>query len=236
MWHKLTAIFLWQNKVRPSWWQPWTNTIAYYKLESDLNDYSGNEHNLTPASNVTFSTLASGKGVCFFDNSASVSSFPAFTWDITFSFYVRNSSNYTGYNNIWYIVKANSTTSWWDEANSTAVLFSWESQSNGFRWQPTWQQDGFPFLFNDTNWHYVVCTYKRNTQAANVYLDGNTTPTITSTYSAYPNSNSTPFYLCQKWWTQRYTYLSDVIIEDKVWTTQEIANYFNQTKTDYWIS
>jgi hypothetical protein len=30
-------------------------------------------------------------------------------------------------------------------------------------------------------------------------------------------------------------YMSDFIIENKVRTTQEISDYYNQTKTNYWL-
>lgn len=50
MGYKLTWAYIWNQKVRPSWWWGWTpsNTcVAYYKLEDDFNDYSWNGYNLT---------------------------------------------------------------------------------------------------------------------------------------------------------------------------------------------
>ena len=213
------------------WWQPWADTVAYYKLEQDLNDYSWNNLNLTPASTVTYSSLASGKNVCFFNDSASISSFPALTGDITVVLWVKNKSNYTWYNWVWYILKWNS----WDDAGCTALVFSWNSQSNGLRWQPTWSLISRPTVFTDTNWHLIICTYNKNTQDSNVYLDGNTIPLINFTNTSSASPSASVFYLC-KYSSQKDTYLSDVIIESKVWTADEISAHFNSTKSLYGIS
>jgi hypothetical protein len=39
MWYKINWIYVWNQKVRPSgWggWQPWANTLFYYKFENSL--------------------------------------------------------------------------------------------------------------------------------------------------------------------------------------------------------
>ena len=50
----MSAVYKWEDLVR--WWKPWANTVAYYPLKEDANDYSGNNRNGT-ASNVNFTTL-----------------------------------------------------------------------------------------------------------------------------------------------------------------------------------
>jgi hypothetical protein len=35
----ISKCFLWDTQVRPTWWQPWANTLAYWKFDGNLDSW-----------------------------------------------------------------------------------------------------------------------------------------------------------------------------------------------------
>jgi hypothetical protein len=93
------------------------------------------------------------------------------------------------------------------------------------------------FVGRDGTWHLLTATYTWSADTANnvkIYVDSSLVKqwqrwgTTTANMIGYVWNYNTNDNL--KW------YLSQFILEDKTRTAQEIADYYNQTKWNYWIS
>ena len=227
MWYKVKRIYQWTNLVRPVW-KPNANTIAYYPLTSSTttSDLSWNNRNLTN-SWVTFGTY---KWVdCAYSNKTSYltkSSFATNLQNLTISAWV-------------YYVWNNSSWDW----NYNQFVWRWWGSTENF-WAYTenfytpWRLVCSPWWFwrfqltNNSQWYNVVVTYNYSTTTATMYVNGvagtsNTStnpPSWTNIWIGGKESNH--------WWNW---WLSEFIVENKVWTLDEISNYYNQTKSKYWL-
>jgi hypothetical protein len=217
-----------EKQIRPAWWQPWANTIAYYPLDSTntVNDMKGSwtAYNLTKAGTVTFTDNYS----VFNANGrldSQISSMPT-NWTVVFWL------NHT------------TTTSW-----EQTVISKWWASTQNYRW---WfcidSNNKLKVQINDSwrdvitleNWVRYMVTYTwSNSWSAScvqkVYINWETTPAINTTAPLY-NSNST--YIRMWWRPTAYNYrwkLSNVILENKVRTDQERLDCYNQTKWNYWL-
>lgn len=211
-----------EKQVRPSGWKPWANTIAYYPLTSTttVNDMSGNNRNLTNG----------------------WVSFWVYQWvDCAYM-----SSDVFLYNNSNYWLSWNFTANIW-----SFFTVSWsEYRQPRFLWNNSW---------NIWIWYYESYKIWYNPKAT----ETNTTPPswwalLTVSYDGvnsklYVNWNNVDttaksWYTYAWWplWIGRYVtweaannrrwWLSEFILENKARTDQEVADYYNQTKWDYWIS
>lgn len=232
--NNLLKVCIWNVKVRPSGWQPWANTIAYYPLNWNLNDNSGNGYNLTN-NWTTFITLASWKQVLSVEQTSAYNN--SFTYDLTWkdftiSYFVKDTAQRTWYSDFPYV---------WLYNSSNSELFqnkhSWPSQ-----WNRVWARinNNYPWdveRYNiDENWHSYFYVYNNTDRVQKLYVDWN----LVSTAQAISNPISTSCAKLQVWWLwygrQVHFQMWDLIIEDKVRTATEISDYYNQTKWDYWIS
>jgi hypothetical protein len=212
--------------VTPSagWWQPWANTIAYYEFNNNLNDSSGNSHDMTMR-----------------------------TW--SFTYWTENSwAKYVymprdAWTNYWtYSLSYNDTTlSFWRKwtANSSSASVFLEIWYNPYLYARLSQNvhveanrfDGWTYAAWTTR-HYYTIVYENGTMY--IYMDGVLVNSWVPQWDLDTTRN-VRFVLNQIWDTnsQNYTnewYLSELIWESKAWTAQEISDYFNQTKANYWIS
>lgn len=216
----------------PWGWTPWANTVAYYPLTSvsTVDDESGNNRDLTN-SWIIFgdywwvdcgyfdgSVYASFSWFSL-DNSARTVNFWAYcTWSVWGYYAVAHISDFSAHPSWSLWVKFNNwnTNVWpWDWVNAsaetvTATVTAW--------------------------WHNIVVV--QESTAVKLYVDG----TLIGTNSSYPSESWTP-----SGWSvgsknasthsERFIgYVSNLILEDKVWTATEVADYFDQTKSTYWIS
>ena len=227
-----TAYLLVADSPTPWGWQPWANTVAYYPLTSisTVDDESGNNRDLTN-SWIIFgdywwvdcgyfdgSVYASFSWFSL-DNSARTVNFWAYcTWSVWGYYAVAHISDFS-YSPSWSLwVKFNNwnTNVWpWDWVNAsaetvTATVTAW--------------------------WHNVLVTQESTT--VKLYVDG----TLIGTNSSYPSESWTP-----SGWSvgsknasthsEKFIgYVSNLILEDKVWTATEVSDYYDLTKWDYWIS
>ena len=205
-------------------WTPTSNTVAYYPLTSTstVNDMSGNNRNLTNGWSVTFWTY---KWVnCAY-----------FSW----SNYLYNSNLYSNQNAL--------TVSWWEY-----YVNNWFVNSNVFRWWwnlwPRHDRDKnyalacSPWLSptvavsSDTQRHHYAFTYSWwSTWTLKFYVDWvliwtntSATPPSSSWIAISRAQNSDGNYF--KWWQ------SEIIIENSVRDDTKISDYYNLTKSNYWIS
>jgi hypothetical protein len=84
-------------------------------------------------------------------------------------------------------------------------------------------------LVLDSTWNKI---YKDGVLQTLSYVRGNSSSHLTSSYSF------TKILLWrQNSWTNYFQWnLSNCILEDRVWTAEEISDYYNSTKANYWIS
>ena len=212
------------------WWrQPWANTLAYYQFDNNLNDSSWNNRNFTVKTwTVTYSTTSWGAKYAYFNNS---------TW----TNYYEMSLNYTAPMTVSFFFNPQADYGTWTSTVHT-IFEIWYNQ--GYcRWFNTlgisW--DGIssvPFYAMQTNQWYLV-TYTRNGSSWKMYING----TLNGSWTPNHTTGTRTVRVCinQVWNTNNSNfanngYISELIMEDKERTAQEISDYFNQTKSLYWIS
>ena len=224
MWNKIQRIYVGTDLVRPSW-KPWANTIAYYKFNWNLNDSSGNNRNLSMYTwSFTYPTLSSWQQYCRLRSSA-------YTTNYTIPF------NRTAY-----------TISWWYSWNTISTqyqkiivdlrsgdnyrprAFNFGSWWNYVYWAASF--DGYGVAYTHNTWYNVVTTYNNMVVSSYInwtfihsltYSRSETTGTLRINCATDKTSTS---YSCA-WW------LSELILESKARTAQEIAKYYKDTKWNY---
>lgn len=226
---KVSKVYLWDKQVRPhAKWEPWANTIAYYPLEIDTNDYSGNNRNLTNSwvsfvNNIWWATIP----IWYWDGWDRAYR----TWDYqlsawyTISLWQKSTRNVMSFifdmrNNIEYWQWMNFITEWWyfktrqQKSYNTEEEFNRGWDSNRNHWVLTWTGSVWTVYFN---WTQV--------KQASIANSINTTNwTVLSLWTRY------------SWATSPFTwYISKMIIENKARTAQEVADYYNKTKSNYWL-
>jgi hypothetical protein len=199
------------------WWQPWANTIAYYPLETDTNDYSWNGYNLTP-SNITYTTLSSWLKVATFNGSnskAQTFSFYSAWWDFTVSMWIYGDWLTWTLREFW--CNSTSDTSWrqFDVYLAAPNMIRCNSAT-------TWTN-----FYSNNTWYHIVVTCISNVWK--LYINTSLITTVSLSYAW--NTNMALWYRIHwndRWWKW---YISKFILENKWWSEEEINNYYAQT---YW--
>lgn len=209
-----------QNAYIGGVWQPWANTVAYYPLKADTNDESWNSNDMTN-SWIAFWTY-DGIECAYLDGSASASkSWSLFTWNPTFtaSIWLKTLQNAWSPRAFGSGGGTNSFTFW---LSNVGVLNTWWWTNDRNTWYTLSTNTRYNIIFAYSNW------------AGTVYINGNSvyswtrSPTIWNTSTLIWDNHS----LANKW----YWYLSNAIFENEVRTAQEVLDYYNLTKWNYWIS
>lgn len=208
-------------------WQPWANTVAYYPLDTDFNDASSNNYNLTNSWWVI--TTLDWVACAYYDGSShSATATPTFTGTRTLSCW-WNPASTSGV--MWIIVTGNlynNNEKWWTQQNSWVL---WGSE-----WRTTNQSVNSNITVTTWTWYYVVTTIENWTEAK-IYVNGVLANTLTrnnpiqNSYWLAVGSNFSDLFSEPATW-----YISNAIIEDKARTAQEVSDYYNLTKWNYWIS
>ena len=223
-------------------WEPNVNTLAYYPLNSTYTytDQSWNQNDLVPNGTWTYT-------------------YDSISWENTSRNYFQTTNSIWFANGdsfyfwVWMCVTGTETS--WSQTNG-ARLFApptrWYYIS--LAWQPwalswadfniadTWGEWTTPVAYNISReeWYYIYYTWTV-WQASGVWgiispdWVNHTSPLITPVVI-----NSWIITIWRNWnsgyndWYYMWK-LSNVIIEDKIWTTQDILNYYNQTKSLYWL-
>ena len=221
----------------PERWQPWANTVAYYPLTSTttVNDLSGNGYTLSTHDTLpTFWIYQWVDCASFNSNSLKTSSVnPWAYWNyFTVSLWIYSTSNWDRvpicnyyaqieWWPIWYNWGIRSHSSW-----SSIFKLMWGSNptfnlNSGTTW---WNH----LLFIWDNWNLI--TYKNGVQQGTGTIgsvNNNGTLTIWAWWDDWEAHEWHGCFWYFKWW------ISEVIIEDKVRTAREIADYYNLTKSNY---
>jgi hypothetical protein len=214
-------------RVDQQWWQPWANTVAYYPLTSvsTVNDMktSGTKYNLTNTW-VTFGTYQ-GVDCAYLSTSSQLSntSFNELHWALprTFSFWVYDKGN---------------SSSW-----EWVYVFHWKTQKTNqmvlvFRWGNKYQISQW-----GSSWNFWAPTFWQWTYHCVIY-DGtkfewfkNWTSIWTWTYTINTQWNELYFWKHDNLWNSMDGYFSNIIIENKVWTAQDVSDYYDISKANYWL-
>lgn len=221
------AIYMWREW--PYEYQPNANTFYYFKLKEDLKDYSWNGRNIKPVyynsgsyyddtlSNYTFDWL----WVTPIDNNRSWvwSSQELTSNTFTLNFYAKQSSN-----------------SWHELHYRSSVMYPRFTQV-----RIAVAQGSYASVSLWTSWHNIVWTFRANwsNQTYNLYLDWQKVYnewTVSSSYATW-------LLLGTKWLWQwgidlaSNLTLSQLICEDWVERTpSQVSEYFNLSKSNYWIT
>ena len=212
--HELKNIYIGEYKG----WTPWANTILYMPLDTvngrtDIQWHSTVDVN----NNITYWTF--GWVDC--------ASFPA-------------ASNYINVNDvafpnqwtmlIWVNNINQKQSSIWRASGANA----WLSYSST-QWYYVWENNTY-FGKTATN-HWYLIAYCNSSTAADKkqYIVDNWTITSISCNNNDNALNTTKNVILSDSNAYFNWYMSALIIEDRIWTEQEISDYYNQTKSNYWL-
>lgn len=217
----------WAPAPEPAPFVPWANTILYFPFENDADDHSWNWYSL----DVSGTQETIGR---------------------TFNTYVylNKSSEWTKFISCW--IKILNRGSWYSSSADWALFaISWPDWYMCYRiYDYYWSTDAITYTYrvssstqdaakvtvNSTIWEWVYLCW---------YYDSNVWSVGFINWQKYIISTQTPrtwweptrdgFFL-NKWTTKASITLSDVIAESVIWTDQQITDYFNATKSKYWVS
>lgn len=232
---KVSSVYIWNwdstaTKIRPVWWRPWANTVAYYPLTSTstVNDMSGNELTLTNNWNAVFWTY-DWVDCAYFNWNASLrqsSLTTQYIWQ-TFTFMawmkVVTECNVWTYNNQW----------------TNRGIWLVIQNNNDKIWGSIWQWGSFlDVVYNTTinnTWYLIWLTHNSNWDLK-LYFNGVQVQTGSWAVNEWA-SNFAIWAAVFKESEIYYSngYVSNVIIEDKERTDQEVSEYYNLTKWNYWL-
>lgn len=200
------------------WWgrQPWENTIAYRPLKENIDDQMWN---------YSFTSWAA----TYSNNMATV------TTDLK-----RDGTWFGSHSWVWYTISAwwkisNVADGWfwlrWDRNYSPNLMINFTTQSGLNRglwlniYSNWWKWYWVSWTLN--NIHHVAWVY--NWTKMTVYIDG--------AYSWEFNCGR-PWAWWVAWDTMKVSVwctMGETILEDKQRTADEVARYYNQTKSKYWL-
>lgn len=208
-------IYVWEFKE----WKPWANTFMYLPMKDDFNDATWN--NTITNSWATITTV--DWVTCWYFN------YNTLTWSVTPS----TSTNKTF--SVW--IRPDSWNSWWIIWSNHSGYYSWDyfmynSSSIGYEcyyayWDTSYIRTSTS-LSQDTWQHLCYANWK-------IYL--NWTELATSTSWTMNMASWYPYTI----WSQNSSanafrwYMSEFIVETVWWTSQEVLDYYNQTKANYWL-
>ena len=210
--HKVKNIYLWEP-----WWSPWSDTVFYIIWDWSITDTWPNQINFT-TQKLSF----------------------AIEWDLTYIVFNNWANGFytTSVNipcpftfNLWIYQ------TWW--TYSPRLLDNTDSNDNAIQ------------IYSTSSTPYTITCYNTSTT-----ITGNTRINLVITWDASGNCKIYKQWILSSTWTSRTTSanwiivwykksnssdtfrwrMSRIILESKVRTVEEITAYYNQTKSDYWIS
>lgn len=225
---KVKKIYMRQNgvekQVYPPRWNPWANTILYMPFETDLLDHSGNNISFTNT-NVTLVNQTA-----YFNGSAKLvnSNFTSYLSAVPFtlSFWIKQPSIV---NDGWLIVsnkKVSGSWYWWDLQN-----ISWKIRVESV-W---WGTNIFSNTLSTNTWYLVTVVFSSSNKY--LYMNGSLLTSWTSTINSFRDEFRIWVNDADSWMTPVYIngYMSDLIMEKVAWTQQQVTDYYNLVKSNYWL-
>ena len=225
MWYEVNKRYIGTNLVRPVVWKPWVNTLAYYKLESNADDFSGNNRNWTWNS-MTYTT----------DGAVQVANFnwgyiilPT-VWvlnNVTVNLWFKSTQSTSNENPMVFLAPSS------DNKNLSLALSSGLVYVNRWNGTNVYSINSWNSLA-DWQWHNITITINNTTQT--LYIDGVLKSSGACSYSIEWAGRSALWKNIGSSDNATYKgYMSNVIIESVCWSNDEIVSYYNLTKSNYWL-
>lgn len=206
------------------WWQPWSNTLLYLPLNEDLLDHSWNNVNVNNSWVTLNTSLLQGRWCAYNSGSwyltwtlniqpSTTITLSCWAYDVSFPYHWTN----------YVTVGTDSTGKWriiWVAYPGRYYAMSaldWNLLSSTIA--TTWIRFNLIGVFNNGNFNL----YKNWTKIA-TWAEGFTTPW--TGFEIFRGLNLSDKPNC---------YLSEVIAENKWWSEDFAINYYNQTKSKYWL-
>jgi len=232
---KIKKVYLGRRQIYPDWWSPGENTIAYYPFKEDFDDASGNSTVKNLTNTWTPQLTTESWVLCAYYPTSAYSTRSWTVWATatsrTINAWIKNASQTLDSYTIW--VWHNDSYGKWSlqilTKNNTIQYNDWYWSTSTFANVSTW-------------WYNMIITQSWNT--VKIYVNGTLQLTTTwqSTWLWATDPQMIRIAAKASWIysgapeDSNYTwYFSEVIIENKTRTEQEVSNYFNGTKSNYWI-
>lgn len=207
------------------WWKPWANTLLYLPFNNNYNDESWNNNTMTLLdwSSPTYWTTSGWEKYATISNTkiwTYLNDMDISTWTVSNWVYLTTTSLCV----CWFYWWPANEWAWWTwlilDANAKIVIFpyAWDIQTNVQITRNAWHNIVF------TQWNWVTTVY---VDWQSKYTRNWTFTESTKMFRLFKNPYKTndPFV-----WNR-----DEVIVENKVRTAEEISDYYNQTKADYWL-
>ena len=216
-------------------WHPSSDTIVWYKLETDTKDYSGNNRDATN----NWVTFSDGFWTFSTTNNSS-SQWPYIQYDnwLTWWFKTISCWFYKTYSINWMLCV-------WDVSRNISNWYiqlrtqnpNWFSIKSSSVWNVDVTNGSYTVQFN--KWHLFTLTQNVANNVSwgwtlKIYLDGNY-------YGTKSWHIDYRVYIIWSWKESNNSYyynfpwkLSNFIIETKEWSAQDVTDYYNLTKWQYW--
>lgn len=196
--------------------QPWANTVAYYPLKSDILDHSGNNNNFTWGT-YTFSDN-------FIDVTAKL------TWPVT----LPNGGTWPRTISMWTCVSSWDTRAFsYLPATSDgwpSCYISWRDTENGNRpwawFYYYWWKRNWPTSVSV--WEKFLMTWVKEWATMKLYLNA----VLVSTTNLKSSGTWNPPWPRAELNPWKY---SEIIVEDQARDITMISEYYNLTKSNYWL-
>jgi hypothetical protein len=224
--------FIYEESWWGWWWQPWANTMLYLPMDTDLLDHSGNSLTVTNLWSVALANVWLSFSVAQFNSTSTELTFP-YQWDINNAWTISFWENTINQN-----TDAQFITAWtWSRHNLFQIWYT----SNPSRWLTLSNYgediDVGSYAGRDSSWHLITATYSGTawqTNNAKVYVDWVLVAQWTMQWWNWQTKTFMIWNYNQE--TSMWWYLSKFIVETAERTTQEVSDYFDLTKWNYWIS
>lgn len=211
-------------------WQPWVNTIAYWRLNWNTLDSSWNDRNLSVRTwSISYGVLSWWQNYWIFDGNTVLSHKSNYVWLnrwtlLAYIYYMSTSG----------ILLADNQ----DMDNSNNYYYASSYTSSQYRPLYYWLSGGQTTA--PWTWQWFLFAITQDGNGLKYYKNWTLVSTISTTKFLNGTSHNQRSVGGLARWTQYYDkinwYVSDVILEDKIRTAQEISDYYDLTKWTYWIS
>lgn len=221
------------------WWQPWENTILYCPLTEDTDNKASTSFTTTLVWTATPQTIW-----YYFDGSSYLkimlnwsetteSQFVWWTFPFTISIWAKSVSGVSSTSNYSPVymteVYVGHPIAW-----SSYIIYGTGSRYEMFNWS---SPSITPTISDSTQWHLYTIVFYQNQQliyqdTTLVWLSNNNyilgTSTQNTWYVSFPARN-------YDYWRNKWAYLWTIIVEKGWWDLQAITDYYDQTKSNYWL-
>ena len=219
MWYKIKKIYQWTQQVRPYRFNPWANTIAYFPFKDNILDQTWNltlTHGTMTKATVGYSVTGWAKATT--------------NWAVYYMWGWCNVQTNDRYINIctcdnpemgYYFSHAESKL---NQACYVAYNSSFTTSTVSVS------------IWTNSRHHYAISYENSKT---NIYIDG--VKKLEYSGIGY-NFWNMAYLFCSWYWENKWpgswtgtAIISDYILESVWWTAQEIQDYYNLTKSNYWL-